>query len=116
MKMTVSELDVEVIEDPEPVKKKSVTVIHDHGGEDSSGPSLDLRGKRYEEAMEELELYLDRSFRAGRMEVTIIHGIGTGALREGTRKLLEGLPYVKEFKDSGMGLVGAGSTIVVFDP
>ena len=45
---------------------------------------LDLRGKRLDEAMTELERYLDHAYRSGSlMEVTIVHGLGTGAIREG---------------------------------
>ena len=77
---------------------------------------LDLRGQRLDEAMAALEQYLDQAFRSGALaEVTIIHGLGTGALREGARKLLRSLPYVKEFRDGGVGLGGAGATIVEFD-
>jgi DNA mismatch repair protein MutS2 len=77
---------------------------------------LDLRGVRFDEAMHELEHYLDQAYRSGGLaEVTIVHGLGTGALREGTRKLLSELPYVKDFRDGGAGLGGTGATIVEFD-
>ena len=41
--------------------------------------------------------------------------LGTGALREGTVKLLRKLPYVKSFRDGGPGHGGAGATIVEFE-
>jgi DNA mismatch repair protein MutS2 len=79
-------------------------------------PQLDLRGMRLDDAMSELERYLDQAFRSGSMvEVTVVHGLGTGALREGARKLIGKLPYIKVFKDSGFGQGGAGATIVEFD-
>lgn len=82
----------------------------------SSVPSqLDLRGARFEAAMADLERYLDRAYRSGRAEVRIIHGVGTGALREGTLELLRGLPYVKAFRDGGSGGGGTGATVVEFD-
>lgn len=83
--------------------------------ETSLEPEIDLRGMRFEEAMTALGLYLDRTFRSGNyVEVTIIHGLGTGALREGTRKLLKKLPYVQSVRDGGAGHGGAGATIVEF--
>jgi DNA mismatch repair protein MutS2 len=78
-------------------------------------PQIDLRGMRLDDAMSELERYLDQAFRAGGMEVTIVHGLGTGALREGARKLIGKLPYIKTFRDSGLGQGGAGATLVEFD-
>lgn len=75
---------------------------------------LDLRGKRYEIAMQELERYLDRAFRSGRAEVTVVHGLGTGAIRQGTLELLKSLPYIKSYYDGGAGRGGDGATVVEF--
>lgn len=77
-------------------------------------PSIDLRGKRYEPAMKELETYLDRAFRSGRGEVTVVHGLGTGAIRQGTLEILKGLPYIKSYYDGGAGRGGDGATVVEF--
>ncbi len=77
---------------------------------------IDLRGERFEEAMSKLESYLDQAFRSSALkEVIIIHGLGTGSLREGTRKLLGELPYIKTFRDAGAGQGGTGATLVEFD-
>jgi DNA mismatch repair protein MutS2 len=77
---------------------------------------IDLRGKRLDDAMIELEHYIDQAFRSGALaEVTIVHGLGTGALRDGSRKLLAELPYVKVFRDAGAGQGGSGATIVEFE-
>ncbi|MBL7715212.1 MAG: Smr/MutS family protein [Bdellovibrionales bacterium] len=77
---------------------------------------LDLRGKRFEEAMSELAAYLDLAFRSRALkEVTIVHGYGTGALREGTRQMVSKLSYVKEFRDGGVGQGGTGATVIEFD-
>lgn len=77
---------------------------------------IDLRGIRYDEAMAQLEAYLDLAYRSGaRAMVTVVHGLGTGAIREGARTLLKGLPYIKEFRDGGAGGGGAGATIVEFE-
>ena len=75
-------------------------------------PQIDLRGKRFDEAMAELEHYLDQAFRSGGLaEVTVVHGLGTGVLREGARKLIGKLPYIKSVRDAG----SAGATAVEFD-
>jgi DNA mismatch repair protein MutS2 len=77
---------------------------------------IDLRGLRLDEAMRKLEPYLDLAYRSGSLrEVNIIHGVGTGAIREKTRDLLKSLPYVKAFRDGGIGGGGPGATIVEFD-
>ena len=72
--------------------------------------SLDMRGQRLDEAMAEARNYLDRAFRADKTEVTLIHGLGTGALREGVRKMLKSTSYVAHFQDAG----SAGATVVRF--
>ena len=76
---------------------------------------MDLRGLALEEALLELERFLDRSFRQGLREVSIIHGSGSGVLRSGTRKKMSELPYVKKFRDAGEGEGGLGVTIALLD-
>jgi DNA mismatch repair protein MutS2 len=73
---------------------------------------LDLRGKRYEEAMAEVEKYLDDALLAGYHQVSIIHGKGTGALRKGVSKLLEHHPHVKGSRMGAQGEGGSGVTVV----
>ncbi len=98
-----------------PEKKKPRAQVNI--GFDRSGisTSLDLRGKRLEDAMNELEGYLDEAYRAGLGEVRIIHGVGTGALREGTLKKLKLTSYVASYEDDGTGMGGAGCTRVKFE-
>ena len=77
---------------------------------------LDIRGMRFDDAMTELSRYLDQSFRSRAFsQITVVHGLGTGSLREGTRKLLGQLPYIKNFRDGGVGQGGAGATLIEFD-
>jgi DNA mismatch repair protein MutS2 len=77
---------------------------------------IDLRGKRLDDAMSELAQYLDQAYRSGgRVQVTIVHGLGTGAIREGARALLSKLPYIKDYRDAGAGHGGTGATLVEFD-
>ena len=71
---------------------------------------IDLRGQRLDDAMREVETYIDRAFRAGKNEVTIIHGMGTGALREGVRSLIKKTKYITYHQDAG----SAGATLIRF--
>lgn len=75
---------------------------------------LDLRGKRYEEAMKDLELYLDAAILANYPRVTIIHGRGTGAIQQGVHKVLRSHRSVAGFEFAPMNTGGNGATIVTF--
>lgn len=75
---------------------------------------LDLRGKRYEEAMKDLELYLDAAILANYPRVTIIHGRGTGAIQQGVHKVLRSHRFVASFEFAPMNTGGNGATIVTF--
>ncbi len=73
---------------------------------------LDLRGLTAAEALEELDKYLDDALLAGLSTARIIHGKGTGALREAVRRYLEGHPRVSGFRDADPAQGGTGVTIV----
>jgi len=73
-----------------------------------------IRGMRVSEAMPLVETYLDKAFRAGYKEVTIIHGRGEGILRQEVHALCRRLPYVEDFRLGGPGEGGYGVTIVRF--
>jgi DNA mismatch repair protein MutS2 len=81
---------------------------------DQVNASVHLRGKRYEEAMEELEIYLDRAYRSGLKRVRVIHGHGTGALKGGAHELLRSLPYVVDYQIAEQHEGGAGVTVAHF--
>jgi len=74
--------------------------------------SLDLRGARVDEALETLGRYLDDAALAGLGRVTIIHGLGTGALRDAVRAEAGGHPLVKSVRPGERGEGGDGATIV----
>jgi DNA mismatch repair protein MutS2 len=76
--------------------------------------SLDLRGAKVEEALEVLDRYLDDASLAGLDQATIIHGMGTGALRDAVREHAGGHPLVKSWRAGGRGEGGDGATIVTF--
>ena len=74
--------------------------------------SLDLRGARVDEALEALDRYLDDAGLAGLDAVTVIHGLGTGALRDATRTAAAAHPLVEEVRPGGRGEGGDGATVV----
>ncbi len=76
--------------------------------------SLDLRGARVEEAVSLLERYLEDAALAGLREVTIVHGVGTGALRDAVRATASAHPLVGGVRAGGPGEGGDGVTIVAF--
>ncbi|HYM84286.1 MAG TPA: Smr/MutS family protein [Candidatus Dormibacteraeota bacterium] len=74
--------------------------------------SLDLRGARVEEALEALSRYVDDASLAGLDQVTIIHGLGTGALRDAVRTAASGHPLVRSVRPGERGEGGDGATIL----
>jgi DNA mismatch repair protein MutS2 len=73
---------------------------------------LDLRGKRAEEVEPALEDYLNEASLANLSQVRIIHGIGTGTVRQIVREYLASHPLVTSFRAGGQGEGGDGVTIV----
>ncbi len=75
---------------------------------------LDLRGERAEEGRNQLDRYLDRAATSRLPWVRIIHGKGTGAMRNAVQDLLRGHPLVSEFRAGAPGEGGDGVTVVKF--
>jgi DNA mismatch repair protein MutS2 len=76
--------------------------------------SLDLRGAKVEEALDALDRYLDDASLAGLDQATVIHGMGTGALRDAVRNHSSTHPLIKSWRPGGRGEGGEGATIVTF--
>ena len=74
--------------------------------------SLDLRGARVDEALDALSRYLDDASLAGLDKVIVIHGLGTGALRDAVRSTAAGNPLVRTVRAGHRGEGGDGATII----
>jgi len=89
-----------------PVKDDAPLVLQ------SRANTVDLRGQRADEALGELEAFLDRTALEGADAVFVIHGHGTGALRKVVREYLATSPYVARFRAGGAGEGGDGVSVV----
>ncbi|HEX8940334.1 MAG TPA: endonuclease MutS2 [Candidatus Limnocylindrales bacterium] len=74
--------------------------------------SLDLRGATVAEALDLLDRYVDDAALAGLEQVTIVHGLGTGALRDAVRAHVTGHPLVRSWRAGGRGEGGDGATVL----
>lgn len=109
MKMTVNKSNMEKLN-----SSKEKTPLRNVRSVTTSAPvkpELDLRGQRYEDALRQVEKYLDEAVLAGYGQVHIIHGKGTGALRKGVKEYLKKHPSVKSTRDGGMNEGGIGNTV-----
>lgn len=77
-------------------------------------PEIDVRGERVNEAMETVMRFVDDAIMLDMPSVRIIHGKGTGALREELQKFLRTMPGVATVKDEQLQYGGTGVTIVTF--
>jgi len=78
----------------------------------SISTSIDLRGSNYEDAIYELDGYLDDVSMSGLDQVTIIHGVGTGVLKSKLKGYFSKHPHVSSFREGEYGEGGAGVTII----
>ncbi len=76
---------------------------------------LNIIGKRYEEAMDEVEKFLDDALVLNYPHVRIIHGMGTGALRKGVKQTIKKNRHVVSSRDGGPNEGGLGATLVYFE-
>ena len=80
--------------------------------QNSPGVELDIRGQRVDEGLDALERYIERAYLVGLPFVRIIHGKGTGRLRDSVRTALTGNPHIRSFESGGQSEGGEGVTVV----
>lgn len=100
---------------PEPPTPTPAPEIDDGGIEYSrptSTNTCDLRGMRVDEALAEVERYLDRAALDGRTPIFLIHGHGTGALKRSVREYVSGSAYVQRWRPGEGDQGGDGVTVV----
>ena len=78
-------------------------------------PSIDIRGEHLEDALNIVTHFIDDAIMIGIGTVKILHGKGTGVLREEIRKYLKTIPNVKNVRDEDIQFGGAGITVVELD-
>lgn len=110
LKMKLEESDLQYVK---PEKQKQTVAMTNVKNRNSYVKlELDLRGERYEDAILRTEKYIDDALLANYPRVSIIHGKGTGALRQGIQNFLKGHKRVKSFRYGEAGEGGFGVTIV----
>jgi DNA mismatch repair protein MutS2 len=92
-------------------KKKVATRETSTVSSKSPGMEVDLRGLMSEDALDKMERYLEQAYLSGLPFVRIIHGKGTGKLRQAVRETLRGHAYVKSFEEGGSTEGGEGVTV-----
>ena len=108
--------DLEIIEEPSPYTSKKLN--HSSKGRIGMGkslsvsPEINLLGKTVDEAVAELDKYLDDALLSHLNTVRVVHGKGTGALRKGVHEYLRRQKHVKSYHLAEFGEGDAGVTIV----
>ena len=110
LKLTVSFDDIKKIEEKKVSNTGRVTVAT----RSSAKSEIDLRGKMVDDAIHELENYLDKAMMSGYGEIYVIHGKGTGQLRKGIQEFLRTCPYIDSYRDANQNEGGLGCTVVKF--
>jgi len=111
MQVTASLADLVKVDIPDDSEEKQLKNYRVKKAQHVS-PKLDLRGERYEEAQYKVDKYLDDAFLAGLNEVEIVHGKGTGALRNAVEEVLEKNSHVQDYRLGRQKEGGMGVTIV----
>lgn len=113
LKMKLKESDLTLTAPEKEPSRKMIASVRSESNNHVS-PQLDLRGERYENALAELDRYLDAALLANYPQVTIVHGKGTGAIRQGVTDALKKHRSIKSFRYAPLNQGGNGATIVEF--
>ena len=110
----VKRKDIERIAAAQPEKQARTSYTTPATAYEGCPKEINLIGKTVDEAIAELERYLDRAMMCNYSEVRIVHGKGSGALRAGIRKYLDRLSYIKGYRSAAYGEGDSGVTIAEF--
>lgn len=114
MKIGVNVSDIMLIESGKPKKKAKASgygKLYKKKAQTIS-TSVDVRGKNLDDAVMDVEKYIDDAFISGLEQVTIIHGRGEGILRKGIQEMLKRHKNVKSFRKGGFNEGGDGVTVI----
>ena len=114
LKTLVHTSDLEPMEAPKEEKQTATRKPAQLNFRSAVPPEINLLGKTVDEALSQLDKYLDDAYRSNYHTVTIIHGKGTGALRAGVQNYLKRQSIVKSFRAGVYGEGEAGVTVVEF--
>jgi len=109
MKLSVHLKDVRLVEEKKPVYTATASV---QKGEGTASLEIDVRGMTVDEAILEVDKYIDNASLSGIHEVSVIHGKGTGALRAGLQSYLKRHKHVKDLRLGRYGEGESGVTVV----
>ncbi|MYL29120.1 MULTISPECIES: endonuclease MutS2 [Halobacillus] len=110
MKVKAKRKELEFVKAKEPYKEKPMATVK--GKSFHVKTELDLRGERYEDALNRLEKYVDDALLAGYPQVSIIHGKGTGALRTAVQNYAKNHRSIAAHRAGGMNEGGSGVTVL----
>ncbi|MCT2535070.1 endonuclease MutS2 [Aquibacillus koreensis] len=112
MKIKAKQKDLQFVKREEPLIEKPMATVK--GSAYHVKTELDLRGERFEDALIQVEKYVDDALLAGYSSVSIIHGKGTGALRKGVQDFAKRHSRISDYRVGGMNEGGSGVTIFEF--
>lgn len=112
MKINVNVNNLTAAEEEKEKPKRSSGVKVSSAKAMAVASQIDLRGQTLDEALMNVDKYLDDAYLGNLPQVTIIHGKGTGVLRAGIMQLLKSHSHVKSYRSGGFGEGGIGATIV----
>ncbi|MEO0896893.1 MAG: endonuclease MutS2 [Bacteroidota bacterium] len=113
LRINVKLAQLDKIKPPKEKKSRSASyTVIESGPQPVAKMEIDVMGKRAEEAIKLVDKFVENGRMAGFERLRVLHGKGTGALRESIRNHLSGFPFVRKLSDASVEEGGAGWTII----